>query len=191
MGEPGGLPSMGSHRVKHDWSDLAAAAERFYKINLNRKIPHKVGWKIACQDLVKDLLIKGSSVSFASSEKLTAVLWAKVCPPRCFFSSKLPFGQRFSKCGPRTRSNSITWELVRNVNSQFQFKLSESEILQGSQNPELLTKASRGFWCTLQFKSLTIMEWNLRNMQPSLAKWSISPYPSKTFPNISAFLKGI
>ena len=23
-GEPGGLPSMGSHRVGHDWSDLAA-----------------------------------------------------------------------------------------------------------------------------------------------------------------------
>ena len=26
MGEPGGLPSMGSHRVRHDWSNLAAAA---------------------------------------------------------------------------------------------------------------------------------------------------------------------
>ena len=25
-GEPGELPSMGSHRVGHDWSDLAAAA---------------------------------------------------------------------------------------------------------------------------------------------------------------------
>ena len=25
-GEPGGLPSVGSHRVGHDWSDLAAAA---------------------------------------------------------------------------------------------------------------------------------------------------------------------
>ena len=25
-GEPGGLPSMGSHRVRHNWSDLAAAA---------------------------------------------------------------------------------------------------------------------------------------------------------------------
>ena len=25
-GEPGGLPSMGSHRVRHDWSDLAPAA---------------------------------------------------------------------------------------------------------------------------------------------------------------------
>ena len=26
MGEPGGLPSMGSHRVGQDWSDLAAVA---------------------------------------------------------------------------------------------------------------------------------------------------------------------
>ena len=26
MGEPGGLRSLGSHRVRHDWSDLAAAA---------------------------------------------------------------------------------------------------------------------------------------------------------------------
>ena len=26
MGEPGGLPSTGPHRVRHDWSDLAAAA---------------------------------------------------------------------------------------------------------------------------------------------------------------------
>ena len=25
-GEPGGLPSMGSHRVRHNWSDLAAVA---------------------------------------------------------------------------------------------------------------------------------------------------------------------
>ena len=25
-GEPGGLPSLGSHRVGHDWSDLAAVA---------------------------------------------------------------------------------------------------------------------------------------------------------------------
>ena len=28
-GEPGGLPSMGLHRVGHDWSDLAAAAALF------------------------------------------------------------------------------------------------------------------------------------------------------------------
>ena len=28
-GEPGGLPSMGSHRVGHDWSDLAVAVADF------------------------------------------------------------------------------------------------------------------------------------------------------------------
>ena len=28
-GEPGRLPSMGSHKVGHDWSDLAAAAVKF------------------------------------------------------------------------------------------------------------------------------------------------------------------
>ena len=28
-GEPGGLPSLGSHRVRHDWSNLAAAALQF------------------------------------------------------------------------------------------------------------------------------------------------------------------
>ena len=29
MGEPGGLPSIGLHRVGHDWSDLTAAAAEF------------------------------------------------------------------------------------------------------------------------------------------------------------------
>ena len=29
-GEPGGLPSMGSNRVGHDWSDLAAAAAALF-----------------------------------------------------------------------------------------------------------------------------------------------------------------
>ena len=34
MGEPGGLPSTGSHRVGHDWSDLAAAAAGWLKQRL-------------------------------------------------------------------------------------------------------------------------------------------------------------
>jgi len=33
MGEPGGLPSMGSHRVGHDGGDLAAAAAVLPVIN--------------------------------------------------------------------------------------------------------------------------------------------------------------
>ena len=32
IGEPGGLPSMGSHRVRHDWSNLAAAAALHYSL---------------------------------------------------------------------------------------------------------------------------------------------------------------
>ena len=38
MGEPGGLLSMGSHRVGHDWSDLAAAAAATY---LNSTLPSR------------------------------------------------------------------------------------------------------------------------------------------------------
>ena len=33
-GEPGGLPSMGSRRVGHDYSDLAAAAATLNAVNL-------------------------------------------------------------------------------------------------------------------------------------------------------------
>ena len=31
MGDPGGLPSMGSHRVRHDWSDLAVNDQAAYR----------------------------------------------------------------------------------------------------------------------------------------------------------------
>ena len=33
--EPGGLPSMGLHRVGHEWSDLAGAAADYRKSILN------------------------------------------------------------------------------------------------------------------------------------------------------------
>ena len=48
-GEPGGLPSMGSHRVGHDWSDLAAAM-----LYINRFTTAKV----------KDLQNKKYGISF-------------------------------------------------------------------------------------------------------------------------------
>ena len=43
-GEPGELPSMGSHRVRHDWSDLAAAGWHKEKA----MAPHSstLAWKI-------------------------------------------------------------------------------------------------------------------------------------------------
>ena len=33
-GEPGGLPSMGSHRVEHNWSDLAVAAVKIIVLKI-------------------------------------------------------------------------------------------------------------------------------------------------------------
>ena len=38
MAEPGGLPSIGSHRVGHDWSDLAAAAAAAHVSKITLKI---------------------------------------------------------------------------------------------------------------------------------------------------------
>ena len=50
--EPGGLPSMGSHRVGHDWSDAAAAAafiHSFSKHLWKPKISRHCSW---CEDLL-------------------------------------------------------------------------------------------------------------------------------------------
>ena len=44
MGEPGGLPSMGSQRVRHDWSDLAAAAELYIYAKVHRKQTPILQW---------------------------------------------------------------------------------------------------------------------------------------------------
>ena len=41
-GEPGGLPSMGLHRVGHDWSDLVAAAEEVSLLGYSSL--HLIGW---------------------------------------------------------------------------------------------------------------------------------------------------
>ena len=40
-GEPGGLPSMGSHGVRHDWSDLAAAVSGFLSSNPEDSLKQK------------------------------------------------------------------------------------------------------------------------------------------------------
>ena len=44
-GEPGGLPSMGTHRVGHDWGDLAAAAATAGKIEgRRRRAQQRIRW---------------------------------------------------------------------------------------------------------------------------------------------------
>ena len=45
-GEPSGLPSMGSHRVGHDWSDLAAARRRILLTSVPKTWVPKVQFKL-------------------------------------------------------------------------------------------------------------------------------------------------
>ena len=55
-GEPGGLPSMGLHRVRHDWHDLAAAAEEEKSPSISHFVPsHMTIWSIVhlCKGIVK------------------------------------------------------------------------------------------------------------------------------------------
>ena len=67
MGEPGGLPSIGSHRVRHDWSDLAAAAACLVFF-FNHKIPiHRHS-----SALTVERLFCGSAVRHWGSRELQA-----------------------------------------------------------------------------------------------------------------------
>ena len=65
--DPGGLPSMGSHRVRHDWIDLAAAAAasvRPYKITTPLFLS---GLLRFCQGVFLSYFSKSSKVSLACS----------------------------------------------------------------------------------------------------------------------------
>ena len=53
MAEPGGLPSMGSHRVGHNWSDLAAAAAAALQYSCLENPMDGGAWKAAVHGVAK------------------------------------------------------------------------------------------------------------------------------------------
>ena len=69
MGEPGGLPSMGSHRVGHDSSDLAAAAAGMEKA----MAPHSstLAWKIPWTEEPAGLPVQGVAKSWTRLSDFT------------------------------------------------------------------------------------------------------------------------
>ena len=82
-GEPGGLPSMGSHRVGHDWSDLAAAAaaafvmlnvlsvwEVFLLLTQGRSLSHK--------HCPRPSLLASSACTSTDTQRFPPSLW---CTP--------------------------------------------------------------------------------------------------------------
>ena len=82
MGEPGGLPSMGSHRVGHDWSNLAAAAANTYMTVSSRSLDQNFSWKCLLHPRLR-----------VGGENLVISLW--VIYDHFIFTF---FSQRHTKC---------------------------------------------------------------------------------------------
>ena len=88
MGEPGGLPSMGSHRVGHDWSDLAAASSSRIGVSHTQKSallllpPTSDDSKAAHHWLTSIAMLPGYHFQVAS-----AALWLPGCSDYCLLTS--------------------------------------------------------------------------------------------------------
>ena len=80
MGESGGLPSMGSHRVRHNWSDLAAAAAGTKQFG--SKFSPSFKYKIRKSEKILCLYpgIKKKKKAFCLNLCCSV---AKSCPTRC------------------------------------------------------------------------------------------------------------
>ena len=83
--QPGGLPSMGSHRVGHDWSDSAAAAA----LEMNRD--HSVIFEIASKYCILDSFVDYNGYSIFSKGFLPTVvdimvIWVRFSNPVHFIS---------------------------------------------------------------------------------------------------------
>ena len=75
-GEPGGLPSMGSHTVGHDWSDLAAAAAEYIIRNTGLE-EAQARIKIARRN-ISNLRYADDTILMAESEEKLKSLLMKV-----------------------------------------------------------------------------------------------------------------
>ena len=73
MVEPGGLPSMGLHRVGHDWSDLAAAAAEYIMWN-TRLDEAQAGNKIARRNISNLRYADDTTLMAESEEELKSLL---------------------------------------------------------------------------------------------------------------------
>ena len=71
--EPDGLPSMGSHRVGHDWSDLAAAAAEYIMRNAGLD-EAQAGIKIAERNINNLRYADDTTLTAESEEELKSLL---------------------------------------------------------------------------------------------------------------------
>ena len=106
-GEPGGLPSMGSHSLRHDWSNLAAAAASLVGSELEMR-----GYtKAPCEQGL--LLCSGDAITLWGLRQVPSywtrspegIVWAGIFPYKYVLSllpASVPLPQRWTmlgKCG--------------------------------------------------------------------------------------------
>ena len=132
-GEPDGLPSMGSHRVRHDWSNLAAAAaavyiRQCYPLNLSHPVlptPLHLVWEQEWGENSKAICEKSPSwfsLILYQCNSLESVKVAQSCSTLCdpmaytvhgILQAKIlervafPFSRRSSQSRDRTQVSPI------------------------------------------------------------------------------------
>ena len=98
-GEPGGLPSMGSHRVRHDWSDLAAELIRVdtwqkptqYCKTINLQLKINLNFKKADYNYIgHQLKQKSLHVMVSAIQQCKSVITTYISPPSWVSLPPLP-----------------------------------------------------------------------------------------------------
>ena len=120
-GEPDGLPSMGSHRVGHDWSDLAAAVAAF-SLGDRKTIPK-------CIELIQPQLLEADK-GRASIDQQTENIQDTIPKPDYTFKDYQPLANLHSwyrnmnvyKSRPRTKA-----EAFRKIRYIIKSKFSQSQ----------------------------------------------------------------
>ena len=95
MGEPGGLLSMGSHRVGHDWSDLAVAVAVLVVQLLSHVRLFATPWTVVCQ-VSLSFTISQSLLRFLPIESVMSSNHLILCHPLLLLPSIFPCIRAFS-----------------------------------------------------------------------------------------------
>ena len=110
-GDPGGLLSMGSHRVRHDWSDLVVVVELLRETSVTREMIWAINWftfpvlitgskeDIFYQDIFVILYLVCCFVSSSQWLLGETEVWLNF-----FAGTKWPSVQSALCCGPNTES---------------------------------------------------------------------------------------
>ena len=115
MVEPGGLPSMGSHRVRHDWSNLAAAAAE-YIIRKAELDEAQAGIKITRRN-INNLRYGDDTTLMAESEEELKSLLMKVKEE----SGKIDLELNIQKTKIMASSPITSWQIAGETKADFIF----------------------------------------------------------------------